>query len=238
MVTSHPYFFQGINFKKLLRIAFSLGLTAALINSLTDMNTHRAQFMGWLELLQNLSLYASCCLLALVFAEKTPLECFLIRRETAWSMKGLLLLGFGLIPGGVMAITYHRLFAPYRFSSRVPVRIRAIENHYDTFLLSLRAAVTEELVFRFLLLTAFFYILKKIFRPLIDEGFGITQWIPFLFSLLLSSLLFGVVHGTYGFMIAFLAGIGLGIVYFKAGLESAILAHFLADFFFFNMTYL
>ena len=238
MVTSHPYFFQGINFKKLLRIAFSLGLVAALINSLADMNTHRSQSLDWLEMLQNLSLYTSCCLLGLVFAEKTPMESFLFRRGTSWPRKGLSLLCFGLIPGGVMGITYNRLFAPYRFSSRVPVRIRAIENHYDTFLLSLRAGVTEELVFRFLLLTAFFYILKRMFRPLIEQGIGMTRWIPLLFSLLLSSLLFGVVHGSYGFMIAFLAGIGLGIAYLRGGLESAILAHFLADFFFFNMTYL
>ena len=76
------------------------------------------------------------------------------------------------------------------------------------------------------------------FRPLIEQGIGMTRWIPLLFSLLLSSLLFGVVHGSYGFMIAFLAGIGLGIAYLRGGLESAILAHFLADFFFFNMTYL
>ena len=219
-------------------MAFSLGLVATLVNSLADMNSHRAQSPDWLELLQNLSLYASCCLLALVFAEKSSVKSFLIRREITWPMKGLLFLCFGLVPGGVMGVTYHRLFAQYRSSSFVPVRIRAIENHYDTFLLSLRAAVTEELVFRFLLLTAFFYILKKMFRPLIDQGFGMTGWIPFLLSLLLSSLLFGVVHGAYSFMIAFLAGIGLGIAYFRGGLESAIMAHFLADFFFFNMTYL
>lgn len=237
-MTSQSYFFQGVNLKKLFAIAFSWGLVAALINCLADMNTHRVQSLDWLELLENLSLYTSCCLLALIFAEKTSLESFLIRRETSWPKKGLLLVCFGLIPGGVMGITYSRLFTNYRFSRRVPFRIRVMANHYDTFLLSLRAGVTEELVFRFLLFTAFFYILKRMFHPLIEQGFGMTRWIPFLFSLLLSSLLFGVAHGTYGFMIAFLAGIGLGIVYFKAGLESAILAHFLADFFFFNMTYL
>jgi membrane protease YdiL (CAAX protease family) len=66
----------------------------------------------------------------------------------------------------------------------------------------------------------------------------LTQWIPVLFSVLFSSLLFGVVHGAYGFMTAFLAGIALCLSFFRGGLESVILAHFLADFLFFNWTYL
>src|SRR5262249_35658587 len=98
--------------------------------------------------------------------------------------------------------------------------------------------VTEELVFRLLMMTAFFYILRKVFLPLAGQGFNTARWIPFLFSLLGSSLLFGLVHGPYGFMIAFLAGLVLGMVYFRAGLETAILVHFVADFVFFNTTYL
>lgn len=231
------YFFQGINFKSLLSIALMIGFTAAAVNGLADVNVNRVRSYDWLEFLQNLSLYASCSLMGLIFAEKTSLESFLVRRGGNWIQKGLTLFFFGLIPGGVIGATYHHLFFQYRFSPRVPVRVRAIQTHYDSFIVSLRAGITEELVFRFLLMTAFFYILRRVFFPLVDQGFNTARWIPFLFSLLLSSLLFGFVHGPYGFMIAFLAGLILGIVYFRAGLESAILAHVVADLVFFNMTY-
>jgi membrane protease YdiL (CAAX protease family) len=237
-VTSHDYFFQGIKIKKSLATAITMGLVAALINSLADVNLHRTAFFDWLEFAQNLSLYSSCCLLGLIFAEKTSLECFLLQRKGSWTKKGAAILLLGLALGGIIGITYHRLFAQYRFSPRVPYRLRAMETHYDSFILSLRAGVTEELVFRFLLFTAFFYILKRLFDPLVAHGFAAAKWIPFLFSVLLSSLLFGVAHGTYGFLVAFLAGILLGIAYFRGGLECAILAHFVADFVFFSMTYL
>jgi membrane protease YdiL (CAAX protease family) len=214
-----------------------MGFTAAVVNALADMNMSRTRSYDWLEFLQSLSLYASCSLMGLIFAEKTSLEVFLLKRRETWRGKGVVLVLFGVIPGVIVGLTYHHLFFQYRFSLRVPLRVRAIQTHYDSFILSFRAGVTEELVFRFLLMTAFFYILRRVFLPLAGQGFNTARWIPFLFSLLGSSLLFGFVHGAYGFMIAFLAGLVLGIVYFRAGLESAILAHFVADLVFFNMTY-
>jgi membrane protease YdiL (CAAX protease family) len=237
-VTTSSYFFQGINFKKLLSIALVMGFAAAAINAMADINMNRSRSYDWLEFVKNLSLYASCSLMGLIFAEKTSLEVFLLKRRGSRRIKGLMLLLFGVIPGVIVGLIYHHLFFQYRFSLRVPLRVRAIHTHYDSFILSLRAGVTEELVFRFLLLTAFFYILRRVFLPLAGQGFKTARWIPFLFSLLGSSLLFGLVHGAYGFMIAFLAGLVLGMVYFRAGLETAILAHFAADLVFFNLTYL
>jgi membrane protease YdiL (CAAX protease family) len=236
-VTAHSYFFQGVNLRRSLSLALTLGFTAAAANALADVALSAARSYEGLEFLQNLFLYTSCSLLGLIFAEKTSLEAFLVRRPIGWYQKGLTLLLFGLIPGGAVGFTYHHLFFQHRFSPRVPVRVRAIQSHYGSFIVSLRAGVTEELVFRFLLMTAFFYILGRTFLPLAAQGFRVARWIPFLFSLLLSSLLFGFVHGAYGFMTAFLAGMILGIVYFRAGLESAIMAHFVADLVFFSTTY-
>jgi membrane protease YdiL (CAAX protease family) len=236
--TSHQYFFQGVDLKPLLGVSLCLGLVATVVNTISELHFQPAHGFSMREFLRQFSLYSSCCLLGSIFADKIRIQHFLIRREGSWTKKSLLLLLFGVFPGVSIGITYHHLFAPYRFNPLVPFWIRQLGSHYDTFLLSLRASVTEELVFRFLLLTAFLYILKKAFHPLIEQGFGLTQWIPVLFSVLFSSLLFGVVHGAYGFMTAFLAGIALCLSFFRGGLESVILAHFLADFLFFNWTYL
>src|SRR2546425_93051 len=106
-----------------------MGFTTAAVNGLAEVNLNRARSYDWLEFLQNLSLYASCSLMGLIFAEKTSLEGFLLRRKGNWVQKGLTLLSFGLIPGGVIGATYHHLLFQYRFSPRVPVRIRAIQTH-------------------------------------------------------------------------------------------------------------
>jgi len=164
--TTSTYFFQGVNLKKLLSIALAMGLAAAVVNTLADINASRTESYDWLEFLQNLSLYASCSLLGLIFVEKTSLEVFLLRRRVSWGQKGFMLFSFGLLPGALVGITYHHLFFQYRFTSRVPLRVRAIHSHYDSLILSLRAGVTEELVFRLLLMTAFFYILRRVFLPL------------------------------------------------------------------------
>jgi membrane protease YdiL (CAAX protease family) len=237
-VIARTFFFQGINLKKSLATALAMGLAVAVLNGLADVKRDGEGLYGWLEFLQNLSLYASCSLLGLVLAEKAPLQVFLVRRTTTWVHKAALLFLFGVLPGTAVGMIYHNVFFQYRLSPRLPLRVKAVQTYYDSFIVSLRAGVTEELVFRFLLMTAFFYILKKAFFPLAAQGFTAARWIPFLFSLLLSSLLFGFVHGAYGFMTAFLAGLVLGLVYFRAGLESAIVAHFMADLVFFSMTYL
>jgi membrane protease YdiL (CAAX protease family) len=236
--TSHHNFFQGVNLKRLLGIALGLGFLAGVVNTLSEMRFQPAQGFSVREFLRQLSLYSSCCLLGSIFADKIPMQNFLIRREGSWTRKSLLLLLFGVIPGVSIGITYYCIFAPYRSNPLVPFWIRQLGSKYDTFILSLRASLTEELVFRFLLFTAFFYILRRAFHPLIEQGFGVTRWIPILFSVLFSSLLFGVVHGAYGFMTAFFAGIALCLSFFRGGLESVVLAHFLADFLFFNWTYL
>ena len=108
---------------------------------------------------------------------------------------------------------------------------------YDSFILSLSAAVTEELVFRLLLFTSFLWILSWLFRPILTMN-GFNRWIPLVFAVVFSSLLFGLVHGVYGFLFAFGAGGALCLIFLRGGLESAVLAHFLANLVFFNLTYL
>jgi membrane protease YdiL (CAAX protease family) len=56
--------------------------------------------------------------------------------------------------------------------------------------------------------------------------------------LVLSSLLFALTHNYYGFTAAFFAGMLLGWIYLRGGIESAIAAHFSANFLFYSAAYL
>ena len=57
-------------------------------------------------------------------------------------------------------------------------------------------------------------------------------------ALVLTSLLFAIAHNIYGFTAAFVGGVVLGLIFFKGGIESAVAAHFVANFFFFSVSYL
>jgi membrane protease YdiL (CAAX protease family) len=231
-------FFEGVNLSQWLGISVGLGLLSAVVLAASEINLFREQPLSLYDFLQNFSVYSACTLMALIFGEKSSLKVFLLARQKSWYQKLALISGYGGLTGLAMGFAYHRSFVAYRFSPRVPFRIRHMKTWYDNFILSLSAAITEELVFRLLLLSAFLYLFSWLFRSITTLNPRISQSIPFLFSIILSSLLFGAIHGVYGFLFAFVAGIVLCLVFLRAGLESAILAHFVTNVVFFDLTYL
>jgi membrane protease YdiL (CAAX protease family) len=232
------FFFDGIRLGKWLGVSLSLGLLSAMVLTASELNVFPERTFSPYDFLQNFFVYTACTLTALIFAEKVSLETFLLATRKSWLRKAGLLLGYGALTGVAMGLAYHGAFGAYRFSPRVPFRVQQMKTNYDNFILSLSAAITEEVVFRLLLFTGFFYVLDRLFRPLMSVNPGLSRPIPLLFSLVLSSLLFGAVHGAYGFLFAFVAGIALCLIFLRGGLESAIFAHFLTDVVFFRLTYL
>lgn len=173
-----------------------------------------------------------------VFSLKTDLQPFLFFRSSHWIGKGRQLVIFGILPGAAIGISFYRMFAPFRFSSRIPVYFREMDSYYDSFIVSLRAAATEELVFRVFLFAAFYYIATRLLQQFQGRGCKRLNWLGVLIAILLSAWLFGLVHGDFGFMTAFLAGVLFGAIYWRAGFETVLVSHFVADFIFFNLTYL
>ena len=230
--------FERIRFKGMLLLALPLGFGCALISTVSEQLIHADQHFSLVDFLQNVSVYSACTLLALLFAEQCKLEGFLLKRSGSLLKKAALMLVYGGLAGIAMGLVYHRWYALYRFSARArPFRLRRMTTFYDSFILSLSAAVTEELVFRLLLFTSFLWILSWLFRPILTMD-GFNRWIPLAFAVVFSSMLFGLVHGVYGFLFAFGAGVTLCLIFLRGGLESAVLAHFLANLVFFNLTYL
>ncbi|MCI0626472.1 MAG: CPBP family intramembrane metalloprotease [Acidobacteria bacterium] len=222
----------------MLQVALPLGFASALILTASEQNIHPTRPFSLVDFLQNVSVYSACTLMALLFAEQCKLEGFLVKRAGSRAKKFSLMLAYGVLAGLAMGLAYHRVFAAYRFTARVPLRLRRMSTFYDSLILSLSAAVTEELVFRLLLFSAFLWILSWLFQPIMAMNGGFNRWIPLVFSVVFSSLLFGFVHGAYGFLFAFAAGVSLCLIFLRGGLESAVIAHFLADLVFFNLTYL
>jgi len=233
-----PLFLEGVDFGRWLGISIGLGLLSALTLMVAELRILKEQTLSLYDVVQNIFAYSACALLALIFGEKLGLESLLTLRRGSWPAKAWKLLCYGGLAGCVMGLAYHRAFLVYRFRPGVMFRTYHLRDWHDNFTLSLSAAVSEELVFRLLLLTAFLYLFQWLFRPMLGASSRIQSTIPGAFALISSSLLFGTVHGTFGFLFAFVAGMVLGIIFLRGGLESAILAHFVTDFAFFYWTYL
>jgi membrane protease YdiL (CAAX protease family) len=230
--------FERIHFKGMLLVALPLGLGCALVLTVSEQLIHPDQLFSFVDFLQNVAVYSACTLLALLFAAQCRLEGFLLMRNGPRIRKAILLLVYGGLAGVAMGLAYHRWHSAFRSGARVPFRLRRMTTFYDSFILSLSAALTEELVFRLLLFTSFLWILSWLFQPILTINGGFNRWIPLVFAVVFSSLLFGLVHGVYGFLFAFGAGVTLCLIFLRGGLESAVLAHFLANLVFFNLTYL
>lgn len=230
-------FFQGIDFGGAIWCTGALTIAASLSHSLSDMNLDHSSTFPWIDFLRHVYRYAACAFLGWVFARKLGIQPMLLVRPTSWRFKTRILLFFGFGLGGVMGLIYYDLFRDYRFSGRVPGYLVEMEDHYDNFILSLRAAVTEELIFRFFLLTAFYYILKRLFHSLINRGNYLIRYVPLCAAFLLSGVLFGFAHGTFGFWTALVAGMILGGIFWWAGFETAVVTHFTVDYVFFSLTY-
>lgn len=98
---------------------------------------------------------------------------------------------------------------------------------HQPYLLALRAALTEELLYRFFI---FSFIAEIVCRVFNSRAFGIIS------GTLISSFLFGLLH--QGFYLSFVFGLGLCYIYKNNGLIFVMGVHFLADFIPFMLIYL
>ena len=111
-------------------------------------------------------------------------------------------------------------------------RIREISSFYDSFIVSLDSGFVEEVVYPALHPIVFSVFPSdtciRVLRPFWP---GVVAILPKALAVVLSSLLFAMVHNIYGFTAAFFGGMLLGLIYMQSGIESAIAAHFCANFF-------
>ncbi|QUH26208.1 CPBP family intramembrane glutamic endopeptidase [Serpentinicella alkaliphila] len=92
-------------------------------------------------------------------------------------------------------------------------------NMKEIILLSLRAGITEEIVFRLFIFTFAVSTVRKIIHR---DDFSIV------IGIIISALSFVLLHGGFNIVI-FIYGIILAYIYLKNGLVPAIIVHFLSD---------
>jgi membrane protease YdiL (CAAX protease family) len=162
----------------------------------------------------------------LTVARSCQLKGSLIVTSEEWPLTIRDFVNFGVLPGAVLGIINYLFFFSYRYSPAVAPRIRGISSFYDSFVLSLNSGLAEETIYRLFIFSCFIFTFRNLHARF-----------PVAMALVLSSLLFAMVHGVSAFGAAFFGGMLLGAIYLKSGVEGAIAAHFIANFLFFSATY-
>ena len=176
--------------------------------------------------------------LGLPVARESQLQGSLFIGIEDWSITIRDIINYGVLPGLVLGLINYFFFFTYRYSPLVVPRIRDMHSIYDSFLVSLDSGVLEEIMFRLFILSCFLFCFRQLYSRLGRIWPGVVRVLPKALAIVLSSLLFAMVHNIYGFTAAFFGGILLGFIYIQSGIESAIAAHFFANFLFFSASYL
>jgi hypothetical protein len=174
----------------------------------------------------------------LAVARESQLQGSLFIGFEDWTLTIRDIVNYGVLPGLVLGLINYFFFFTYRYSPLVVPRIRDIESIYDSFVISLDTGMAEEVVYRLFILSCFLFSFKHLYSRLAPLWPSVVAILPKALSVVLSSLLFAMVHNVYGFTAAFFGGMLLGLIYIHSGIESAIAAHFSANFLFFSASYL
>ncbi len=229
----------GMRLQKIMGIAVVLALLTALASGLSVLNSRSAAVGSptWV-MISRFVVVLVFGSFGLAVARESQLQGSLFIGFEDWSLTLRDIINYGVLPGLVLGLINYFFFFTYRYSPLVVPRIRNMHSIYDSFLVSLDSGMAEEIVYRLFILSCFLFSFRHLYARLAKLWPGVVAILPKALSVVLSSLLFAMVHNIYGFTAAFFGGILLGLIYIQSGIESAIAAHFFANFLFFSASYL
>lgn len=140
------------------------------------------------------------------------------------------------IVGGILVIGLDRAFRPFMPLAKQDIDLNI--SLWKRALASIYGGITEELLLRLFLMSLIVWLLARLNR----NTANVPAWV-FWFGIISTSILFGLGHLpataniwpltatviTRALVLNGILGLGFGFLYWKAGLEYAMLAHFLAD---------
>src|SRR5215467_8579055 len=229
----------GMRLQKIMGITVVLALLTALAAGLSVLNSPNAAVGSptW-AMISRFVVVLVFGSFGLAVARESQIQGSLFISFEDWSLTLRDIINYGVLPGFVLGLINYFFFFTYRYSPQVVPRIRDIHSIYDSMLVSLDSGMGEEIVYRLFILSCFLFSFRHLYSRLARLWPSVVAILPKALSVVVSSLLFAMVHSVYGFTAAFFGGILLGLIYIQSGIESAIAAHFCANFLFFSASYL
>jgi hypothetical protein len=223
---------------KIMGIAVVLALLTAAAAGLSVLNSQNAGASPMWTMISRFVVALVFGSFGLAVARESQLKGSLFINSEEWSITLRDLLNYGVLPGLILGLINYLFFFEDRYTPFIRPRIRDMNSLYDSFIISLESGMIEEVLYRLFILSSFLFSFRHLYSRLAPLWPGAVAILPVVLSVVLSSLLFAMVHNVYGFTAAFFGGVLLGFIYLKSGIESAIAAHFCANFFFFSVSYL
>src|SRR5436309_7772769 len=228
----------SVRLHKIMAVTVALALLTAMAAGLSVLNTRNSVASPTWTMITRFVVVLVFGSFGLAVARESQLQGSLFIGFEDWSLTLRDIVNYGVLPGLVLGLINYFFFFTYRYHPLVVSRIREIQSIYDSFILSLDSGMAEEVVYRLFILSCFLFSFRHLYSRIAPLWPGVVAILPKAMSIVLSSLLFAMVHNVYGFTAAFFGGMLLGLIYIQSGIESAIAAHFCANFFFFSASYL
>ena len=224
--------------QKIMGITVVLALLTAVAAGLSVLNARNSVASPTWTMISRFVVVLVFGSFGLAVARESQLQGSLFTSFEDWSLTVRDIINYGVLPGLVLGLINYFFFFTYRYSQSVVPQIRNMQSIYDSFVVSLDTGMWEEVIFRLFILSCFLFSFRQLYSRLARLWPGVVAILPKALSVVLSSLLFAMVHNIYGFTAAFFGGMLLGLIYIQSGIESAIAAHFCANFLFFSASYL
>ena len=234
----------GMRLQKIMGVTVVLALLTAVAAGLSVLNAQNSGTSPTWTIISRFLIVLVFGSFGLAVARESQLQGSLFIGFEDWSLTVRDIVNYGVLPGLVLGLINYFFFFTYRYSPLVVPRIRDIRSLYDSFVISLDigtgfgGSLLEEVLFRLFILSCFLFSFRHLYSRLAPLWPSVVAILPKALSVVLSSLLFAMVHNIYGFTAAFFGGMLLGLIYILSGIESAIAAHFCANFLFFSASYL
>jgi hypothetical protein len=228
----------SVRLQKIMAVTVALALLTAMAAGLAVLNTRNSVASPTWTMISRFVVVLVFGTFGLSVALESKLPGSLLINVEEWSLTIRDIINYGVLPGLVLGLINYFFFFTYRYSPLVASRIRDMRSIYDSFIISLDSGMAEEIVYRLFILSCFLFSFRHLYSRIAPLWPGTVAILPKALSVVLSSLLFAMVHNIYGFTAAFFGGMLLGLIYIRSGIESAIAAHFCANFLFFSASYL
>jgi hypothetical protein len=228
----------GMRLQKIMVITVVLALLTAGAAGLSALNVPNSEASPTWTMISRFVVVLVFGTFGLAVARESQIQGSLFIGFEEWTLPVRDIVNYGVLPGLVLGLINYFFFFPYRYSQQVVPAIRDIGSIYDSFVLSLNTGMLEEVLFRLFILSCFLFSFRQLYARLAPLWPSVVAILPKALAVVLSSLLFAMLHTIYGFTAAFFGGMLLGLIYIHSGIESAIAAHFSANFLFFSASYL